>query len=122
MAEEAPTAGNGEITPVIPPGLAAGWEKLHYTVHRCSPSLAPDSDDGSCLPLSARCTELAIISSSSALDSVTEAPDGPGRADGPLGSRELFVSDIVEQKNKITQKNKIAPQSKVARSVQLPDS
>ena len=82
--------------PVIPPGLAVRREKLHYTTHRCSPSLSPESDNGSSFSLSVRCTELAVSSSRSTLDSAMEDPDGPGRADGLLGSRELSVSDIDE--------------------------
>ena len=93
-----PNGEDRETMPVIPPGLTAGREKLRCAIHNCSPPFAPGSGDGSFLPLSARCTALSISSSSSALDIVTEVPDGPGRPDGPLGSRELLVSDIKTRK------------------------
>ena len=91
-----PNGGDWEMMPVIPPGLTSGREKLRSAIYNCSPPIAPESGDGSCLPLSARCTELSISSSSSALVSVTEVPDGPAVPDGPIDSRELLVSDIKE--------------------------
>ena len=86
---------NQEIMPVIPPGLTAGREKLQCVIHNCSPTFPPHSGDESFLPLSGRCTELSISSTSSALDIVTED------LDGPLGSCELLVSDITKN-TKIT--------------------
>ena len=95
----APTVGHGEIIPVIPLGRPARWErKKYYFISRCSPPLVPDSNAESCLWSRGRCTELAISSSSTALDIVTVSANEPGLAISSVDSHALSASDICQKK------------------------
>ena len=96
MVKESPLVENGGTTCHGTRVCSRVREDMNYTIDCHSPPSSFNSE--TCLWLSACFHELAMNSSSSAVDIITdpEAPNVPGRAGGSVGSRSLSVSDIAK--------------------------